>query len=93
MNNNHKDTSPKHHCMIVHAYYPLGETRVQREAEALLDAGYKVDIICIGKPIEVAYEIVDKATVYRLPVQRAKRGFGRQLVEYLRFMILAASRA
>ena len=26
----------KRHCMVVHAYYPLGETRVEREALALL---------------------------------------------------------
>ena len=37
----------KRHCMIVHAYYPVGETRVQREALALIDAGYAVDVICL----------------------------------------------
>jgi hypothetical protein len=31
---------PKRHCMIVFAPYPLGETRVQREAEALVKAGF-----------------------------------------------------
>ena len=41
------------HCMVVYAPYPLGETRVQREAEALVDAGYEVDVICMrdeGEP-------------------------------------------
>ena len=37
------------HCMIVHAYYPLGETRVEREALALVDAGFAVDVICLQK--------------------------------------------
>ena len=30
-----KRTPVRHHCMVVYAPYPLGETRVQREAEAL----------------------------------------------------------
>jgi glycosyltransferase involved in cell wall biosynthesis len=36
----------KRHCMVVFNQYPLGETRVQREAEALLHSGYEVDVIC-----------------------------------------------
>ena len=37
-----------------------------------------------------AFEVVDGVNVYRLPIQRSKQeGFGRQLIEYLRFMIMA----
>ena len=32
---NQDDNVPRH-CMMVHAYYPVGETRVEREALALL---------------------------------------------------------
>lgn len=77
--------------MVVHAYYPLAETRVQRQAEALLAHGYEVDIICLRLPTEAAYENVQGVNVYRLSVQRdRKRGFIGQLLEYLIFLFLAA---
>jgi hypothetical protein len=44
---NSKQQNQLKHCMIVFAPYPLGETRVQREAEALLKNGINVDVICI----------------------------------------------
>jgi hypothetical protein len=31
--------------MVVYAPYPLGETRVQLEAEALVLKGYEVDVV------------------------------------------------
>jgi hypothetical protein len=40
--------------MVVHAYYPLGEIRVQREAKALIDAGFEVDVVCLRRPDEPA---------------------------------------
>lgn len=82
---------PKHHCMVVHAYYPLAETRVQREAEALLAHGYEVDVICLRLPTEAKEEVVQGVNVYRLSVQRdRKRGLMGQLLEYLHFLLLAA---
>jgi len=80
----------KRHCMVVHAYYPLGETRVQREAGALLDQGYEVDIICLRLPGEVARESENGQTIYRLPVRRHKKsGVFIQFWEYLAFLALA----
>ena len=35
--------------MVVHAHYPHDESRVQREAIALLEKGHKVDVICLRK--------------------------------------------
>jgi glycosyltransferase involved in cell wall biosynthesis len=40
----------RRHCMIVFSEYPLGETRVQRQAEALIRNGYDVDVICKRLP-------------------------------------------
>jgi glycosyltransferase involved in cell wall biosynthesis len=79
--------------MIVHAYYPVGETRVQREALALIDAGYAVDVICLREPGEAPRAEEDGVQIYRLPVRRHK-GYGLfvQLLEYLVFLILAAVR-
>jgi glycosyltransferase involved in cell wall biosynthesis len=76
--------------MVVHAHYPLGEVRVQREAEALIDHGYEVDIICLRIPREPAVDLYRGANIYRLPVRRHK-GSGPlvQLLEYLTFFTLA----
>jgi glycosyltransferase involved in cell wall biosynthesis len=79
------------HCMVVHAYYPLGETRVEREALALLEQSLKVDVICLKGPREPAIELVDGVRVYRLPVRRRRgSGFLIQLLEYLTFFILSS---
>jgi len=76
----------KRHCMVVHAYYPMGETRVERQALALTDCGIDVDIICLRKSGEPALETLNGVGVYRLPVRRHKGGgIAVQLLEYLAF--------
>jgi glycosyltransferase involved in cell wall biosynthesis len=85
--------APPRHCMIVHAYYPLGETRVEREAQALVRRGYAVDVLCLRLGGEPAQESRDGITIYRLPVHRDKRrGAGAQFLEYVTFLVLAALR-
>jgi glycosyltransferase involved in cell wall biosynthesis len=75
--------------MVVHAYYPLGETRVEREAQALLTEGWEVDVICLQDEGEPSIEEVDNVMVYRLPVRRSGKGFLQQLLEYFTFFFLA----
>jgi glycosyltransferase involved in cell wall biosynthesis len=88
--------------MIVHAYYPLGETRVQRQAEALLRHGYAVDVVALRQPGEPAVDRYKGVDIYRLPVQRHKGASheattgsaqlasqAAQLLEYLAFFFLA----
>lgn len=78
------------HCMVVHAYYPAAETRVERQAKALLDHGVDVDLICLQKPGESAMADVDGVHVYRIPIRRHKgKGVGIHLLEYMAFFILA----
>jgi len=78
----------KRHCMVVHAYYPLGEVRVQREAEALIDFGYQVDVICLRLPGESAQDCYNGVNIFRLPVRRHKgKGIGVQFIEYVHFFI------
>lgn len=91
MTNSPKQQHPKRHCMIVHAYYPLGETRVEREAQALIQNGYEVEVVCLlHSSDKLNEEIVDDVHVYRLPVRRNKqRGAFGQLFEYLSFFFLA----
>lgn len=89
MNSERNVEHPRKHCMVVHAYYPVGETRVEREAQALLAHGFEVDIISLRKPGELAHETVDGAAVYRLPVRRHAGGFAVRMLEYLHFFLLA----
>jgi glycosyltransferase involved in cell wall biosynthesis len=76
--------------MVVHAYYPPGEPRVQREAEALVDAGYEVDVICLRGRGERPRERYRGVDIHRLAVRRDKSSLGRQFRSYLHFLTLAA---
>jgi glycosyltransferase involved in cell wall biosynthesis len=91
MNGNPGGGNRKRHCMVVHAYYPIGETRVEREALALVDHGYEVDVICLRLRAEPELAMVDGVQVHRLPVWRLKYGSSliAQLFEYLVFFALA----
>jgi glycosyltransferase involved in cell wall biosynthesis len=87
----------KRHCMIVFALYPLGETRVQREAEALVRQGYEVDVICVRLPGDRAVDNYKGVRIFReqfkFPISPAKRGgLGEKLLFYIRFFISAAIR-
>src|SRR5574338_30384 len=90
-----KKNEPIHHCMIVHACYPHDETRVEREAQALIQHGIEVDAICLQQsPQEARYEVAAGVHVHRLPVRRnKKRGLFGQLLEYLAFFALAFFKA
>jgi glycosyltransferase involved in cell wall biosynthesis len=76
------------HCMVVHAYYPVGETRVQREVDALVAVGYEVDVLCLRDRGEPRREREGVVTIRRLPVRR-HRGTGLvvQALEYLAFFL------
>lgn len=76
--------------MVVHAYYPLAEPRVQREARAARDAGFDVTVLALRGPGEAARERVDGISVRRFPL-RHTRGAGLLRIgyEYLGFCALA----
>ena len=76
--------------MVVHSYYPLDETRVQRQAEALVAGGVEVDVICLRHGDEPRVDSAAGVTVHRLPLRRNKKGGPpAQFLEYLAFLSLA----
>lgn len=85
-------SSGRRHCMIVYAYYPFAETRVQREAEALADAGFAVDVICTRRASEPSRERYRGVEIHRLPVRIRKTSFLRQFLGYLHFFALSTAR-
>jgi glycosyltransferase involved in cell wall biosynthesis len=79
-------------CMIVYSYFP-DDPRVRREAEALIDAGWIVDIICLRNQQEPALEPYGQAWIYRLPGAKQRgQGVSKYLTEYTRFFVLASTR-
>ncbi len=77
-------------CMVVHAYYPYDETRVQRQAEALVERGHAVDVICLRRGVEPVVEETGGVTVYRIPIRRDnRRGAVAQFFEYAAFLLAA----
>ncbi|MEM7343457.1 MAG: glycosyltransferase family 4 protein [Chloroflexota bacterium] len=80
--------SQKKYCMVVHS--TSQDIRVEREAEALVKAGYQVDILCLRYPNETAQEVINEITFYRLPIyRRQKWGIVGQFAEYIIFLGLA----
>jgi glycosyltransferase involved in cell wall biosynthesis len=76
--------------MVVHSHYPIGEPRVERQAKALIQRGYQVDVICLRSDQEKSFERVDGVDIFRLPVQRHRgRGPAIQMLEYMVFFVLA----
>jgi len=79
----------KRACVVRQQYYPE-DLLVRREADALKDAGFDVDVICVSSPQRPSEEIIDRIHIYRLPPQRKKRGLARYLFEYSAFFFLVA---
>ena len=77
------------HCMVVQNYYPFAEVRVKREAEALVEKGHSVDIICRLHGSEPRREIIGGINVYRLALGEKKWGLVSQFFDYLAFAFLA----
>ncbi|MCH8034738.1 MAG: glycosyltransferase family 4 protein [Bacteroidetes bacterium] len=62
MNNNHH---PKRVCMIAMSSYPI-DPRIRRQAEALDEAGYEVDILCRNSGDQPSKEKFGNVTAYRI---------------------------
>lgn len=78
-------------AMLVHAAVP-GDPRIRRQSDALLDAGYEVDILCLRNADEPAEEIEGARRILRLPVNRGFGSFGSYIAEYLAFTAIATWR-
>jgi len=88
-----KIKAPANIGMLVHSYYPR-DVRVRREAEALVEAGFKVSVICLrdqiqqGKDIEPSTDKANGVNVYRLPIYRKRGRTFRYIFEYIGLIIL-----
>lgn len=67
-------------------YYELP---LRREAEALRDAGFDVDIVCLREPGGPALEVDNGVTLHRLPLARRRGGPLNYLLDYFMFFLAA----
>lgn len=78
------------HCMIVNNAYP--DVRVEREARALVDHGYSVDVMSMAHGDRPKREQDGEIRIFRLPVHRQRgQSIPVQLGEYLSFAAWAAA--
>ena len=68
------------------------EPPLRREAEALRDAGYRVEVVMLGSDRVSEDEHVDGVAVHRMPLRR-KRGAGnlRSIVDYVLFTVVSGA--
>jgi len=55
--------------IITFDWYPF-HARVRGLAEAAVDAGYSVDVICLRQPHQKSYEAYNGVHIYRIPIKR-----------------------
>ena len=75
-------------AMVVFSYYP-SDPRVRREAEALVNDGYRVDVLCLKNEDEPREETIKGVQVHRLALQRKRAGRLRYLWEYFCYITFA----
>jgi glycosyltransferase involved in cell wall biosynthesis len=73
-------------CMPVYSYYPF-DLRVRRAAEALLEKGHKVDIICLRDADESKFGMFNGVNIYRVSLIHRRGGYLRYIYHYTLFFL------
>ncbi len=72
--------------MVVYSYFPQ-DVRPRREAEALINAGYTVDIICLRLPDQTKIENIYGVNTYRVNITKSKSSRRKYIFLYASFFI------
>ena len=75
-------------CILRQNYFPA-EAHVKKNVDALVDAGFRVDVICLREQGVGGREEYRAGTVYRLPLTHRRTSKARYLFEYLAFFVMA----
>ena len=79
---------PTRVLIVSHSYF-LRDTRPRRHAQAFVDAGWEVDVLCARDEGEPRRERVAGVDVRRLPARRRRGSKGRYAFEYASFGAMA----
>ena len=74
--------------MVSYSQYPA-DPRVRREAEAMVEAGFQTNVICLTEAGARRIEIVNGVRVLRLPLERRRGGHLRYFWQYTSFFVLS----
>jgi glycosyltransferase involved in cell wall biosynthesis len=83
-----KDNMKKRVCMIRRKHYPW-QRNVRRNAEALVKAGYEVDVICLGEKGELKCETMNGVNVFRLSLPHHRGSTLWYIIDYAIFFLAA----
>lgn len=75
-------------CLVRQTYFPA-EAHLRKNFDALVDAGFRVDVVCLREPGKPAREAYKGGTIHRLPMTHKRGGIFRYLFEYGGFFLLA----
>jgi glycosyltransferase involved in cell wall biosynthesis len=74
-------------CHIVHSEYP-SDGRIRQQCEALVQAGYEVEVFSLRDEGESAREVVNGVRAHRMPLSRRRGGMLRYALEYVAFFVM-----
>lgn len=78
-------------AVVLYSDYP-GDARPRREAEALVEAGMEVDMICLREePAEAKSEVINGVRVRRIPLRRRRSGKAVYFFQYTVFLAACAA--
>lgn len=72
--------------MVVYSYFPQ-DVRPRREAEALINTGYTVDIICLRLPDQTKFENILGVNTYRVNISKSRSSRRKYIFLYASFFI------
>jgi glycosyltransferase involved in cell wall biosynthesis len=76
-------------CMVAYTYYER-DPRVRRDAEALIEAGYAVDVIALRDNAQPSKEKISGVQIYRVPMRKLRGGKLSYIFAFLAFFIFAS---
>ncbi len=72
--------------MVVYSYFPQ-DVRPRREAEALINDGYAVDIICLRLPDQTKFERIYEVNTHRVNLSKSRSSKRKYIFLYANFFI------
>jgi glycosyltransferase involved in cell wall biosynthesis len=79
-------SSKKSICMPVYSFYPF-DPRVRRAAEALIERGHSVDVICLKEEGDKSADSFNGVGIYRVSLTHKRGGYLRYLYHYSMFFL------